>query len=562
MYQEECVGLYPFMAHEYGKETSSLEFKSDLKRLPDDDLLDAVVALANSDGGTVYLGVEDDGTPTGIDKVHQDAVGLSAMIANRTVPPVSARAQIVGTEKTPVMQIDVPKSRSVVSTKSGKVLRRRMKVDGTPESVPMYPYEIATRLSDLGRLDFSAQPVPDATRDDFDPLERDRLRRIIGTYQSSDRNLLELTDEELEKSLQLTVTVDGKTMPTLTGLLLLGKGESLKRFVPTHRASFQVMSGTDIKVNQDYAGPLLKTIEQINDMFSPWNPSAELSVGLFSMMVPEFDHRAFREALVNAFGHRDYTLLGRVRVQLDDAGLTIANPGGFVEGINIHNLLTAEPYGRNPCLMDALKRTGLAERTGRGIDRIFEGALNYGRPLPDYSRSNRRGVSVLLPRSVPDKAFVELLAEERERSGKSMSLDGLLILDKLKSERRCGFDVLSGSLDMSDQRLRTVLGQLTEAGLVESAGVGARRTYMLGAKVYRRSGRAMDYVRQSDIDRVRYPELIIKLMHEQKSVSKNDVMELLHLEGNQAYYQLRKLVLEGRAKKVGSGRNVRYAAVR
>ncbi len=550
------------MAHEYGKETSSLEFKSDLKRLPDDDLLDAVVALANSDGGTVYLGVEDDGTPTGIDKVHQDAVGLSAMIANRTVPPVSARAQIVGTEKTPVMQIDVPKSRSVVSTKSGKVLRRRMKVDGTPESVPMYPYEIATRLSDLGRLDFSAQPVPDATRDDFDPLERDRLRRIIGTYQSSDRNLLELTDEELEKSLQLTVTVDGKTMPTLTGLLLLGKGESLKRFVPTHRASFQVMSGTDIKVNQDYAGPLLKTIEQINDMFSPWNPSAELSVGLFSMMVPEFDHRAFREALVNAFGHRDYTLLGRVRVQLDDAGLTIANPGGFVEGINIHNLLTAEPYGRNPCLMDALKRTGLAERTGRGIDRIFEGALNYGRPLPDYSRSNRRGVSVLLPRSVPDKAFVELLAEERERSGKSMSLDGLLILDKLKSERRCGFDVLSGSLDMSDQRLRTVLGQLTEAGLVESAGVGARRTYMLGAKVYRRSGRAMEYVRQSDIDRVRYPELIIKLMHEQKSVSKNDVMELLHLEGNQAYYQLRKLVLEGRAKKVGSGRNVRYAAVR
>lgn len=550
------------MAHEYGKETLSLEFKSDLKRLPDDDLLDAVVALSNSDGGTVYLGVEDDGTPTGIDKVHQDAVGLSAMIANRTVPPVSARAQIVGTEKTPVMQIDVPKSRSVVSTKSGKVLRRRMKVDGTPESVPMYPYEIATRLSDLGRLDFSAQPVPDATRDDFDPLERDRLRRIIGTYQSSDRNLLELTDEELEKSLQLTVTVDGKTMPTLTGLLLLGKGESLKRFVPTHRASFQVMSGMDIKVNQDYAGPLLKTIEQINDMFSPWNPSVELSVGLFSMMVPEFDHRAFREALVNAFGHRDYTLLGRVRVQLDDAGLTIANPGGFVEGINIHNLLTAEPHGRNPCLMDALKRTGLAERTVRGIDRIFEGALNYGRPLPDYSRSNRRGVSVLLPRSVPDKAFVELLAEERERSGKSMSLDGLLILDKLKSERRCGFDVLSGSLDMSDQRLRTVLGQLTEAGLVESAGVGARRTYMLGAKVYRRSGRAMDYVRQSDIDRVRYPELIIKLMHEQKSVSKNDVMELLHLEGNQAYYQLRKLVLEGRAKKVGSGRNVRYAAVR
>ena len=340
-------------------------------------------------------------------------------------------------------------------------------MDGTPESVPMYPYEIATRLSDLGRLDYSAQPVMESTRDDLDPLERDRLRKIIASYQSSDRNLLELSDADLEKSLRLVVSVNGE----LTRLLLIGNEEALQRLVPTNEAAFQVLVGTDIKVNQTYRGPLLKTIEQIAESFKPWNPGTELTVGLFSSVVPEFDERAFREALVNAFGHRDYSLLGRVRVLVDDAGLTIANPGGFVEGINVHNLLTAEPRGRNPCLMDALKRTGLAERTGRGIDRIFEGALNYGRPLPDYSRSNRRGVSVLLPRSVPDKAFVELLAEERERSGKSMSLDGLLILDKLKSERRCGFDVLSGSLDMSDQRLRTVLGQLTEAGLVESAGV-------------------------------------------------------------------------------------------
>ena len=115
---------------------------------------------------------------------------------------------------------------------------------------------------------------------------------------------------------------------------------------------------------------------------------------------------------------------------------------------------------------------------------------------------------------------------------------------------------------MSNQRLRTVLGQLTESGLVESAGSGTRRTYTLGAKVYRRSGKMVEYVRQSDIDKVRYPELIIKLMHEQKTVSKNDVMELLHLDENQAYYQLRKLVKEGHAKKVGVGRNVRYAAIR
>ena len=77
--------------------------------------------------------------------------------------------------------------------------------------------------------------------------------------------------------------------------------------------------------------------------------------------------------------------MGRVRVALSDDGLTIANPGGFIEGVSIKNLLTAEPHGRNPLLADILKRIGLAERTGRGIDRIFEGSLIFGRPLPDYS---------------------------------------------------------------------------------------------------------------------------------------------------------------------------------
>ena len=101
------------MAHEYGKETLSKEFKSDIKGLPDSELVEAVVALANTDGGHVYLGVEDDGTPTGAQRKHQDPIGLAAMIANRTVPPVSVRAQLVGDDIT-VIQIDVPKSHSVV----------------------------------------------------------------------------------------------------------------------------------------------------------------------------------------------------------------------------------------------------------------------------------------------------------------------------------------------------------------------------------------------------------------------------------------------------------------
>ncbi|HEK9100548.1 hypothetical protein KFD70_15325 [Bacillus pfraonensis] len=59
--------------------------------------------------------------------------------------------------------------------------------------------------------------------------------------------------------------------------------------------------------------------------------------------------------------------------------MTISSPGGFIEGINLNNLLTVELHGRNQALADALKKIGLAKRTEHGIDRIFEGFIMYGR---------------------------------------------------------------------------------------------------------------------------------------------------------------------------------------
>ena len=77
------------------KETLTVEFKSDIKKYGDADLFEDVVAFANTDGGDLYLGVEDDGTITGVHKEHSNSITLSAYIANNTVPPVSTRTEIV-----------------------------------------------------------------------------------------------------------------------------------------------------------------------------------------------------------------------------------------------------------------------------------------------------------------------------------------------------------------------------------------------------------------------------------------------------------------------------------
>ena len=123
-----------------------IEFKSDLNCLPDGDIIDAVVAFANADGGELYLGVEDSGEITGLHDKHKDITQLSAFIANRTVPPIAVRTEMLEFEKT-VLKISVPKMTCIVASSSGKIQRRRIKADGTLENVPMYPYEMASRLT-------------------------------------------------------------------------------------------------------------------------------------------------------------------------------------------------------------------------------------------------------------------------------------------------------------------------------------------------------------------------------------------------------------------------------
>ena len=136
------------------KEDLITEFKSDLKRYPDNDLIDEIVGMANTKGGNLYLGVEDNGQITGVNKIHKDAIGVTALVANNTVPSVSVRAEIITEEEKDILKIEIPISRTVVSTRSGKMLKRRLKADGTPEVIPMFSYEIVTRLSELALLDF------------------------------------------------------------------------------------------------------------------------------------------------------------------------------------------------------------------------------------------------------------------------------------------------------------------------------------------------------------------------------------------------------------------------
>ena len=543
-------------------ESLEVEFKSDLKCYPDHDLIEEIVGMTNTIGGVLFLGVEDDGTITGVHKKHKDAIGVTALIANSTVPPVAVRAEIITEEEKDILKIEIPRSRGVISTASGKILRRRIKFDGLPEVIPMYSYEIPSKLAELGMLDYSAQPLAGAALDDLDSNQRVRLRRIIQNRQGGEKFLLSLPDDELDIALRMVTKVGDNYVPTVTGMLLLGKEERIAELMPTAKSSFQVLEGTAVRMNEDSCKPLIELFENYETYLKAWNPERETEYGLFRIPIPEFDWSAFREGLVNAFCHRDYTMLGNVRVLIDDEGMIISNPGGFIDGVNLKNLLTVEPHGRNPALADAMKRIGLAEKTGRGIDRIFEGSIIFGRPWPDYSESTSRTVKLFIQRAKADLAFAKLIADEQERQGKPLSIYTLMILSVLKYERRSTVYRIVELTNLSENKVRSAIESMLELGLIEAAGKGKERTFILGKKIYRENKKTIQYVRQTDIDSIRYQELVMKLAETQDGIiTKQDVIELLKVSPSQAYAVIKELQKMGKLELLCGGKYAKYKKV-
>ncbi len=258
-------------------ETLAVEFKSDAKGLSDCDLVAAVVALANTEGGALLLGVEDDGTVTGLHVSHANVSGIPSLIANKTNTSISVRVESAMVEGHPIARIQVPKSRQLVSTSDGLLLRRRNKLDGKPEAVPFYPHEFIERQSSLGLVDPSAMTIEGMDADQLDPLQRLRVRNGIKKY-GGDQSLIALADDELDSALGICRFVSGRRRPTVAGLLLLGTEDTIRTHLPAYEVAFQVLRGTDVKANEFFRKPLLETFEAVDLLFNARVSEEELQV--------------------------------------------------------------------------------------------------------------------------------------------------------------------------------------------------------------------------------------------------------------------------------------------
>lgn len=536
-----------------GGETFTVEFKR--ASVSDNDLVETVVCLANGDGGTLLVGVDDDGTVVGISSTRSTSSPgqLAAMIAAKTQPSVSCSVEFIELEERKrVAVVTVPRSDTVVATTTGLYKRRAQGVDGSPTCMPMAPHEVISRVTSVGPHDFTATVLSALAPEDLSAAEFERMRSLAA--KGGDQTLALLSDEDILKALQL-ITPSGEL--TIGAALLFGTENAIERFVPTHEVAFQVLDRLEVRSNYIGCAPLLRAMEETATRIDANNPEDEVQIGLLRLGLPRFSDKAVREILANALVHRDYTRLGPVRVQIDEDALEVSSPGGFPRGINIHNLLVASPVPRNPLLADAFKRANLVERTGRGINRAFEGQLALGHPAPDYGRSTEDQVVARLRSGPSDREFAIYVAE-LERDGQGLSLRELLALHEVRSESQITASRAGGLMQVSADEARVVLNGLVERGLLEARGAGKARAYHLSAALYKRLGDPSAYVRVRGFDAFQHEQMILKYVEKHGSITRAHAAELCQLQPDQAGRLLRRMRDEDKLRLVGERRGAHY----
>jgi ATP-dependent DNA helicase RecG len=542
-------------------ETLEVEFKSDTDVLPDEAITETVVGLANTQGGVLLLGVEDGGRITGLNAKRKPDTQqqLKALVFNKTVPNLSVNVDVSVIEGHRIAIIEVPKSQEICATTQGKVMRRRLMGNGSPQTIPFYPRDQLSRLTSLGQLDYSMHRILDCAFDDLNPLEFERLRQAI-KRMNGDSKLLSLPDEDIAKAMRLVESRGRKLIPNVAGLLLLGRDEVLEQVIPSHAVFFQVLNTRgEVVVNDVFRTPLLRLIEDVETRFLARNSEREVNVGLFRLPVPDYSPQGIREVINNALLHRDYTRMGGIYIQWHPDHFLITNPGGFPEGIRLDNLLVHEPVPRNPRLADAFKRVGLVEQTGRGVDKIFYGQLRYGRPVPDYSRSDDDAVRVVLMGGPDSLAFAAFVYEHESATQREISLDELLVLNQLQFERRINSEIAGRLIQKGTTQGRIVLERLMERGLIEARGEHRSRVYYLAATIYQRFQRRDEYARTRASAPQKDEQLVLTHVQARGRITRSEVAELCHLSDPQATRFLQELVGKyPQLKRIGQRRGTFY----
>lgn len=470
-------------------EGARLEFKEAKNNFHFEKLVDYCVALGNEGGGKIILGVTD--------RRPRRIVGTTAFTEpGRTEAGLYERL----THRIPVEEVQTSEGRVLIVHVPPRLPGTAWQINGRylkragDDLAAMDHAELRTIFAETGP-DFSAEICPGATMADLSPGAIVAFRARWAN-RTRDERKAGWSDEQTLANAELLV--DGKL--NYAALILFGTRAALGRWLGQAELVFEYRSS-------EGSGPAADR-EEYREGFFLWhdaiwnkinlrNDRQSYQDGLFRVDLPTFDEVPVREGLLNAVAHRDYRLGGSVFVRQFAQRLEIVSPGGLPAGITPANILDQQ-NPRNRRLAEALAKCGLIERSGQGMNLMFENAVRQGKPLPSFSGTSSHEVRLTLHGNMTSPAFVRFIERLGEDQLKSFSTRDFLVLDRLRRDEA-----------LSDDLKANVPG-LVAAGAVEMVGQGRGTRYILARRLYEALGGKGVYTRKKGLDRETNKELLLK----------------------------------------------------
>ena len=344
------------------------------------DLGDALVGFANAEGGTIMLGVTDDGRIEGADGSRINEWRQAAQ--RFTDPPVRHAFRVLpctnaAGEASEIAVIEIEPAEHPHANAKGETFLRIG--DATHRLGPAEAQELRY---DKGEAAFDGR-MSDAGEDALDGALTERYVAVTGT-SSRTRALT---------ARGLAVERDGALRATNAGLLLLGSQPQLRhpeayvRVLLHEGRGLETGARANVIEDRRVEGPIMRQIDEARAVIGEWLPRA-IRLGEGGRFRPEtiIPRDAWTEALVNAVTHRSYSLGGdHVRVSLFPDCVEVESPGRLPGLVRIENIRRTR-FARNPRIARALGDLGYGRELGEGVNRMFEEMQRAGLPAPLYEQ--------------------------------------------------------------------------------------------------------------------------------------------------------------------------------
>ena len=522
-------------------EDERLEFKEVKTSFEFDNLAKYACAIANCGGGKVVFGVTD--------KRPRSIVGSAAF-----QQPERTRSGLI--EKLHVrieFELHEPDGKRVlVFDIASRPTGLPVQADGVAwwrsgdSLVPMPADVLRTIYAESGH-DFSGDICPKATVSD---LDEDAIAAFRENWirKTDNTRLRLLSDEQILRDCE-AITNEGVTYAALT---LFGKHAALGRFLPQSETVFEYRSSEasgPAQQREEFRAGFFAFYNRIWELINLRNDKQHYQDGLFIFDIPTFNERVVRESLLNAVCHRNYQLAGSVFVRQYRDRLVIDSPGGFPAGITLENILDRQSP-RNRRIAEILSRCGLVERSGQGMNLIYELSIKEAKALPDFSGTDANLVRLTLKGMVLNKNMLFLLNRIGNERLESFTTEDFLAVNALFYEQKL------------PESLRDRAKPLVEMGIIEHIG---RDKFVLARQFYKIAGKEGVHTRLTGLDRETNKELLIKHIKkgEKKGVPFCELQQVLPSHSrNQIQTLLKELKKDKRIYVVGKTHGARWVCMK